>query len=257
MVSCVSPQHMATVDGLVTRSGGLERPFVLSRSFFAGSQRLGRCVNQKLRDVFLLVFLTLFVCLLCWIQEQCGRVTTWPAGSTWRSLSRCFCPSAWQEWPFVEVSLSVLLRLWRDSHTCHRLSCRRPFSRCGRLRQGPGAGAAGALVPGGRAAAVLQRPLGQDDEASRALAVWRQSHGRDPQRHPAEVTLNTLWLIVLLWFYFLANMAKISCKNCWYWLLREPQTFLKHQFITVLYQDTDIRQTSCRQSTIKPAMSFL
>ncbi|XP_063039783.1 neutral alpha-glucosidase C [Engraulis encrasicolus] len=34
-------QHMATVDGLVTRSEGKERPFVLSRSFFAGSQRFG------------------------------------------------------------------------------------------------------------------------------------------------------------------------------------------------------------------------
>ncbi|XP_074516018.1 neutral alpha-glucosidase C isoform X1 [Sebastes fasciatus] len=34
-------QHMATAEGLITRSGGSERPFVLSRSFFAGSQRLG------------------------------------------------------------------------------------------------------------------------------------------------------------------------------------------------------------------------
>ncbi|MCJ8736878.1 hypothetical protein PDJAM_G00017380 [Pangasius djambal] len=34
-------QHMATVEGLISRSGGLERPFVLSRSFFAGSQRMG------------------------------------------------------------------------------------------------------------------------------------------------------------------------------------------------------------------------
>uniref|UniRef100_A0A8C5GJD1 Neutral alpha-glucosidase C-like n=1 Tax=Gouania willdenowi TaxID=441366 RepID=A0A8C5GJD1_GOUWI len=34
-------QHMATADALITRSGGLERPFVLSRSFFAGSQRFG------------------------------------------------------------------------------------------------------------------------------------------------------------------------------------------------------------------------
>ncbi|XP_027131085.1 neutral alpha-glucosidase C isoform X2 [Larimichthys crocea] len=34
-------QHMATAQGLITRSGGLERPFVLSRSFFAGSQRFG------------------------------------------------------------------------------------------------------------------------------------------------------------------------------------------------------------------------
>ncbi|XP_059209998.1 neutral alpha-glucosidase C [Centropristis striata] len=34
-------QHMATAEGLITRSGGVERPFVLSRSFFAGSQRHG------------------------------------------------------------------------------------------------------------------------------------------------------------------------------------------------------------------------
>ncbi|XP_038158687.1 neutral alpha-glucosidase C-like, partial [Cyprinodon tularosa] len=34
-------QHMATAEGLISRSGGSERPFVLSRSFFAGSQRLG------------------------------------------------------------------------------------------------------------------------------------------------------------------------------------------------------------------------
>ncbi|KAI1895212.1 hypothetical protein AGOR_G00103980 [Albula goreensis] len=34
-------QHLATVEGLMSRSGGSERPFVLSRSFFAGSQRLG------------------------------------------------------------------------------------------------------------------------------------------------------------------------------------------------------------------------
>ncbi|XP_073783864.1 neutral alpha-glucosidase C isoform X4 [Danio rerio] len=34
-------QHMATFEGLLTRSGGTERPFILTRSFFAGSQRLG------------------------------------------------------------------------------------------------------------------------------------------------------------------------------------------------------------------------
>ncbi|KAG7234578.1 hypothetical protein INR49_002207 [Caranx melampygus] len=34
-------KHMATAEGLITRSGGSERPFVLSRSFFAGSQRFG------------------------------------------------------------------------------------------------------------------------------------------------------------------------------------------------------------------------
>ncbi|XP_062341665.1 neutral alpha-glucosidase AB-like isoform X2 [Osmerus eperlanus] len=33
--------HMATAEGQVQRSGGLERPFVLTRAFFAGSQRYG------------------------------------------------------------------------------------------------------------------------------------------------------------------------------------------------------------------------
>ncbi|XP_063803555.1 neutral alpha-glucosidase C [Pseudophryne corroboree] len=34
-------QQMSTSDGLIRRSGGQERPFVLTRSFFAGSQRYG------------------------------------------------------------------------------------------------------------------------------------------------------------------------------------------------------------------------
>ncbi|XP_068596792.1 neutral alpha-glucosidase AB [Brachionichthys hirsutus] len=33
--------HMATAEGLIQRSGGVERPFVLTRAFFAGSQRYG------------------------------------------------------------------------------------------------------------------------------------------------------------------------------------------------------------------------
>ncbi|XP_030647967.1 neutral alpha-glucosidase AB isoform X2 [Chanos chanos] len=33
--------QMATAQGLIQRSGGVERPFVLTRSFFAGSQRYG------------------------------------------------------------------------------------------------------------------------------------------------------------------------------------------------------------------------
>uniref|UniRef100_A0A3Q3VXJ5 Neutral alpha-glucosidase AB n=1 Tax=Mola mola TaxID=94237 RepID=A0A3Q3VXJ5_MOLML len=33
--------QMATVEGLIQRSGGTERPFVLGRSFFAGTQRYG------------------------------------------------------------------------------------------------------------------------------------------------------------------------------------------------------------------------
>lgn len=33
--------HMATSDGLLKRGDGKNRPFVLSRAFFAGSQRYG------------------------------------------------------------------------------------------------------------------------------------------------------------------------------------------------------------------------
>ena len=33
--------HQATMMGQIQRSGGNERPFVLSRAFFAGSQRFG------------------------------------------------------------------------------------------------------------------------------------------------------------------------------------------------------------------------
>lgn len=35
-------QHMATAQGQIDRSGGRERPFVLSRAFFAGTQRNGK-----------------------------------------------------------------------------------------------------------------------------------------------------------------------------------------------------------------------
>ncbi len=34
--------HQATAQGQIQRSGGNERPFVLSRAFFAGSQRVGK-----------------------------------------------------------------------------------------------------------------------------------------------------------------------------------------------------------------------
>jgi alpha 1,3-glucosidase len=33
--------HMATADGLLKRGEGKDRPFVLSRAFFAGTQRYG------------------------------------------------------------------------------------------------------------------------------------------------------------------------------------------------------------------------
>lgn len=48
---------MATMEGLITRSGGSERPFVLSRSFFAGSQRFGMFLKRKINSVLLYVML--------------------------------------------------------------------------------------------------------------------------------------------------------------------------------------------------------
>lgn len=34
-------QHRATAEGQIARTDGRERPFVLSRAFFAGTQRYG------------------------------------------------------------------------------------------------------------------------------------------------------------------------------------------------------------------------
>lgn len=39
---CVILQQRATAEGQIQRSGGVERPFVLTRAFFAGSQRYGK-----------------------------------------------------------------------------------------------------------------------------------------------------------------------------------------------------------------------
>ena len=44
-------QHMATAEGLIQRSGGEERPFVLTRAFFAGSQRYGESHPKRLEAV--------------------------------------------------------------------------------------------------------------------------------------------------------------------------------------------------------------
>lgn len=75
---------MATVEGLITRSGGSERPFVLSRSFFAGSQRLGMFFNEIIPcDVFMVVSSTIILLSLTLFgtQEQYGRVITLLVGS--------------------------------------------------------------------------------------------------------------------------------------------------------------------------------
>ena len=42
--SSVPLQHAATMEGLLKRSNYQERGFVLTRAFFAGSQRTGQCL---------------------------------------------------------------------------------------------------------------------------------------------------------------------------------------------------------------------
>lgn len=61
------------------------------------------------------------------------------------------------------------------------------FSRYRWVCSGPGAGVAGALVPGSRPAALFQRSLLKVDKATGALVVWRGSHRCDPRRDPPEV----------------------------------------------------------------------
>ena len=45
-------KHQATYEGHLLRTNNQERPFVLSRAFFAGSQRFGEMT--KLSDTFIL-----------------------------------------------------------------------------------------------------------------------------------------------------------------------------------------------------------
>lgn len=60
---CIILQQMATAEGQTQRSGGVERPFVLTRAFFAGSQRYGEFMwlflqteikVLRLRDYFII-----------------------------------------------------------------------------------------------------------------------------------------------------------------------------------------------------------
>lgn len=100
-------QHMATFEGLLTRSGGMERPFVLSRSFFAGSQRWGElstirynnsyCVEKKEHDPY----------------KQCiGFV----AGAIWTGDNVA-------TWEYLKISIPMLLSLSLTGiHFCGGLS---------------------------------------------------------------------------------------------------------------------------------------
>jgi len=59
-------QQKATAEGQVQRTGGDERPFVLTRAFFAGSQRYGEfmClfVHTKLKAWNTIIILLYMMC---------------------------------------------------------------------------------------------------------------------------------------------------------------------------------------------------
>lgn len=84
-------QQKATADGLIQRSGGVERPFVLTRAVFAGSQRYGEKWLHFWRDPHVLLtkcwwWLPLPLCVA---QVRCGQEITQLNGVIWRSPSLC------------------------------------------------------------------------------------------------------------------------------------------------------------------------
>lgn len=78
----ISLQHMATTDGQIQRSGGNERPFVLTRAFFAGSQRYGefmmffhfKCKAHDIRLLYYLIKIVLLLYCTCTWSHLCAFV---------------------------------------------------------------------------------------------------------------------------------------------------------------------------------------
>ncbi len=64
-------QHQATAEGQVLRSGGTERPFVLSRAFFAGTQRFGE--SEKYFVIFI-VYFVIFIVYLIYLRLKILRI---------------------------------------------------------------------------------------------------------------------------------------------------------------------------------------
>lgn len=87
----LQPQHKATMEGLLSRSGGLERPFVLSRSFFAGSQRFGW--SQK-STILLCCGVSLTEFSFC----ACGPGAVWTGDNT-------------ASWEHLKITIPMLLSL--------------------------------------------------------------------------------------------------------------------------------------------------
>ena len=119
--------HMATYDGHLRRSNYAERPFVLTRSFFSGSQRYGSHQHRTLLFYFCYIsFITKLSCGLDWWQygpvessEDCSTdvavsfdwrysiLWSW----CWRLLPRDF---SWIDGPVVSGILNIIVLILND-----------------------------------------------------------------------------------------------------------------------------------------------
>ncbi|XP_042194141.1 neutral alpha-glucosidase C isoform X1 [Callorhinchus milii] len=92
-------QHWATAEGLLRRSGGAERPFVLTRSFFAGSQRFGAVwTGDNVADwSYLKISIPMLLCLSITGLSLCGAdVGGFIGNPDWELLVRWYQAAAFQ-----------------------------------------------------------------------------------------------------------------------------------------------------------------
>lgn len=215
---------MATVEGLITRSGGLERPFVLSRSFFAGSQRFGEFLPGNWWNPFW-GFLSGSVTMLFVAADF-----IWDAGAVWTGDNVA-------RWEYLKISIPMVLSLslagigfcggnhlfskylmnhWvnlnetgrkvaGDVHSvclemlflscCMMLNiacipCSWCFSWCRWLCSGSRPRVVGSLVPGCSLAAIFPRSLCNGYETAWTLALWRGNHSSYPDRRPTKARIS-------------------------------------------------------------------
>lgn len=84
---------MATAEGQIRRSGGVERPFVLTRAFFAGSQRLGKPFTAFIPPAV----------NLCVLAQECYSVFV-SVGAVWTGDNAA-------EWDHLKISIPMCLSL--------------------------------------------------------------------------------------------------------------------------------------------------